>query len=94
MQSQVIECDPPRRLVIAWHGSGHVSFELEPHGGEVLLTLIHRRVPDREMTLMFGAGWHMHLDILAAHLTGSEPEPFWDGWARLKAEYAERLPAA
>jgi uncharacterized protein YndB with AHSA1/START domain len=94
MQSQVIECDPPRRLVIAWQGSGHVSFELEPRDGEVLLTLIHRRVPSREMTLMFGAGWHMHLDILAARLTGREPEPFWDGWVRLKAEYAERLPAA
>lgn len=94
MQSRVIECDPPRKLVIAWEGSGDVSFELEPRGGEVLLTLIHRRVPDRERMQLFGAGWHMHLDILAACLAGGETEPFWDGWARLKAEYAERLPAA
>jgi hypothetical protein len=45
------------------------------------------------MTLMVGAGWHMHLDILAARLRGTKTEPFWDGWLRLKDEYGRRLPA-
>ena len=40
-----------------------------------------------------GAGWHMHLDILVARATGTEPEPFWDGWSRLQKEYDRRLPA-
>jgi hypothetical protein len=42
----------------------------------VLLTVIHRRVPDRAT---LSAGWHMHLDILVARATGKEPAPFWDG---------------
>ena len=55
--------------------------------------MIHRRLPDRGTMLMVGAGWHMHLDVLVARVSGTEPEPFWDGWSRLKAEYDRRLPA-
>ena len=47
MQSRITELDPPRKLAITWGGSGDVSFELEPKGNEVLLTVIHRRLPDR-----------------------------------------------
>jgi uncharacterized protein YndB with AHSA1/START domain len=94
MQSRITELDPPRKLAIAWgKGSGDVSFELEPRGERVLLTLIHRRLPDRGMTLGVSAGWHAHLDVLAARLAGKEPEPFWDGWSRLKQDYERRLPA-
>ena len=93
MQSRVIQVDPPHSLTIAWGNGGEVSFELEPKGQQVLLTLIHRRLSDRSATLMFGAGWHMHLDILLARATGQEPEPFWEGWARLRQEYDRRLPA-
>ena len=93
MQSRITELDPPRKLAIAWDGSGDVSFELEPKGNEVLLTLIHRRLPNRATLLGVGAGWHMHLDILAARATGREPEPFWDGLSRLRKEYDRRMPA-
>ena len=93
MQSRITELDPPRKLAIAWDGSGDVSFELEPKGNEVLLTLIHRRLPDRANLLGVGAGWHAHLDILVARVIGKEPEPFWDGLSRLRKEYDRRLPA-
>jgi uncharacterized protein YndB with AHSA1/START domain len=93
MQSRVTALDPPRKLAFAWGNSGDVSFELEPKDKEVLLTVIHRRLPDRSMLLMVGAGWHMHLDILVARVTGAETEPFWDGWSRLKREYDRRMPA-
>ncbi|MEP6568086.1 MAG: SRPBCC family protein [Mesorhizobium sp.] len=93
MQSRIVECDPPRKLTIAWSGSGNVSFELAQKGDEVLLTIIHRRLPDRSSLLMHVAGWHMHLDILAARVTARTPEPFWDGWRRLMADYDRRLPA-
>jgi uncharacterized protein YndB with AHSA1/START domain len=93
MQSRITELDPPRKLAIAWDGSGDVSFELEPKGNEVLLTLIHRRLPDRANLLGVGAGWHAHLDILVARVIGNEPEPFWDGLSRLRKEYDRRLPA-
>jgi uncharacterized protein YndB with AHSA1/START domain len=94
MRSRITELDAPRKLVITWQGSGDVSFELEERGDEVLLTVIHRQLPDRETMLMVGPGWHMHLDILVARAAGKEPEePFWDGWSRLQKEYDRRLPA-
>jgi uncharacterized protein YndB with AHSA1/START domain len=93
MQSRITELDPPRRLAFAWGGSGGVCFDLEPAGDRVLLTLIHRRLPDRATMLTVGAGWHMHLDVLVARATGIEPEPFWDGWSRLRADYDRRVPA-
>lgn len=93
MASRITELDPPRRLAFTWINSGDASFELEPKGREVLLTVTHRRLPDRSTMLMVGAGWHMHLDILVARASGREPTPFWDGWTRLKKEYDRRLPA-
>ena len=92
MESRITELDPPRALSITWGSTGSVSFTLEPRGEKVLLTLTHRRLPDRAMTLNISAGWHAHLDILVARATGGEPGPFWDGWTRLKAEYEKRLP--
>lgn len=93
MRSQITELDPPRKIAIAWQGSGDVSFELEPKGDQVLLTVIHRRLPDRATLLKVGAGWHMHLDILVARATGKKPAPFWEGWSRLQKEYDQRMPA-
>lgn len=92
MQSRITELDPPHKLAIAWENSGDVSFELEPKGSEVLLTVIHRRLPNRDNLLGVGAGWHAHLDLLVARASGKEPTPFWDGWSRLRQEYDTRLP--
>jgi len=91
--SRITEIDPPRKLAFSWGESGDVTFELDPRGDQVLLTVIHRGLPDRNMTLMVGAGWHMHLDILVARATGTRPSPFWDGWTKLKKEYDRRVPA-
>lgn len=93
MQSRITELDPPRRLSFTWGNNGDVTFELEPKDHKVLLTVIHRRLPDRGTMLMVGAGWHMHLDVLVARVSGTETEPFWDGWTRLKTDYDRRLPA-
>ena len=93
MQTRITELEPLRRLSIAWNGTGDVTFELEPKGSRVLLTVIHRRFPDRATLLMHMAGWHMHLDVLAARADGEEPAPFWDGWSSLMKEYDRRLPA-
>jgi uncharacterized protein YndB with AHSA1/START domain len=95
MQSRITALDPPRKLAITWgaNGDGEVTFELMPRGDKVLLTLTHRRLPaERATRLNLGAGWHMHLDILLARITGAEPPPFWDGWLRLKREYDRRMP--
>jgi uncharacterized protein YndB with AHSA1/START domain len=92
MQSRITELEPPRKITFVW-GSGDVTFELEPKGQDVLLTVVHRRLPDRATTLMIGAGWHMHLNVLVARARAATPEPFWNGWSRLKADYDKRVPA-
>jgi uncharacterized protein YndB with AHSA1/START domain len=92
MTGEITELDPPRKLGISWGTTGGVTFELQPQGDGVLLTLVHRRVPDRSILLNVSAGWHAHLDTLVARLAGKAPEPFWDHWAELKGEYARRIP--
>jgi uncharacterized protein YndB with AHSA1/START domain len=93
MQSRIIAVDPPRLLSFTFGTSGEVTFALAPAGTRVLLTLTHRRLPDRPAMLMLSAGWHAHLDVLVARASGAQPEPFWDRWLHLKAEYDRRLPA-
>lgn len=92
MQSRITELDPPRKLAFAFHGGSDVSFELKPMGDQVLLTVIHRRLPDRKMLLGVSAGWHAHLDVLVSRLTGKTPPPFWDEMIRLRQDYDRRLP--
>lgn len=92
MDSRITELDPPRRLAFTWRG-GEVAFDLEPRGEQVLLTVLHSGISDRANMLMIGAGWHMHLDTLVARANGDAPEPFWDGWVRLRAAYERRIPA-
>ncbi|MGQ0684555.1 SRPBCC family protein [Bradyrhizobium sp.] len=92
MQSRITELDPPRKISFTWNETGDVTIELEEKGSEVLLTLIHRRLPNRNYMLGVSAGWHMHLDVLVARARGEEPPPFWDGWLKLKQDYDRRLP--
>lgn len=93
LESRITELDPPHKLAIAWGSTGGVSFELEPIGHQVMLTVTHHRVPDQSTLLSVSSGWHAHLDILVARLEGSDPEPFWDSIAKLKKEYGQRLSA-
>jgi uncharacterized protein YndB with AHSA1/START domain len=93
LQSTILAVDPPRRLSFTFGNAGDVTFELTPKGRDVLFTVIHRRIPDRSTMLKVSAGWHTHLDVLAARAAGREPHPYWDSWTRLHGEYDKRLPA-
>ena len=93
LESEIVEVDPPRKLAFSWGNTGGVVFELEQAGEDVLLTVTHRRIPDRATLLNISAGWHAHLDVLAARLAGEEIEPFWDHWVGLKKDYESRIPA-
>ncbi|WP_292651595.1 SRPBCC domain-containing protein, partial [Mesorhizobium sp.] len=46
MEGRITELDAPRKLAITWGNTGGVSFLLEPEGNDVLLTVIHRRLPE------------------------------------------------
>ena len=93
MQSLITALDRPRKLGFEFHGGSDVTIELEPMGREVLLTLIHRRLPDRKMLIGVSGGWHAHLDVLVARLTGRTAPPFWDEMIRLRQDYDRRLPS-
>ena len=93
MQCRVIECAPPDKLVFTWGANAEVSWELKAQGNEVLFTIIHRRVTERAILLNVSAGWHAHVDVLAARLEGVAPAPFWDAWSALKKDYEKRIPA-
>ena len=94
MTSRITEIDPPKKLAFTWQGSGDVTFALQPKGQDVLLTIIHRRLPDRPTLLKVSAGWHMHLRFLVAQASEKPvPGSFWDGWTHLERDYDQRLPA-
>lgn len=93
MTCEVTEYDAPHRLSISWGNTGGVTFTLVEQGDAVRLTVTHRRVEDRSTLLSVSAGWHAHLDVLAAKLRSSAPAPFWDEWVRLRAIYDQRIPA-
>lgn len=93
MQSHVVAADPPRKLVIAWRDTGDVTFELQPQGDQVMLTLTHARFPTRSSLLNHAAGWHAHLDALEAIAAGRQPaQSFWDRWRTLHNDYQRRVP--
>ena len=92
LDSEITEIDPPHRLGFTWGSTGGVLLELENAGDKVLLTVTHRKILDRSTQLNISAGWHAHLDVLAARITGESKGPFWDHWVRLKSEYERRIP--
>ena len=94
MPGHITALDPPRRIAFTFDESGEVSIELEAQGDDVLLTLIHRRLPNRNYMLGVSGGWHAHLDVLVARVRGEQPPgPFWDQMSKLRDDYDRRLPA-
>lgn len=96
---RVLRCEPPRLLTITWGGDpkheSEVTFELTPQsGGDVLLTLTHRRLVDAAEMLSVSGGWHTHLGVLIDHLNGRTPENFWISHGRLEAHYKNKFEAA
>ncbi len=93
MPTRILELDAPRHIVFTFGNNGDVTIDLEPKGSDVLLTLVHRRLPDRPTLLRVAAGWHSHLDVLVARASGKEPAAFWDGMLGLLDDYDKRIPA-
>lgn len=99
VSGEITACEPPHLLAYSWGGAAaageasEVRFELEPRDDKVLLTVTHRRLNDHGAMLNVAAGWHTHLGILAARLSGLEPDGFWRTHTRLVGEYAGRIAA-
>ena len=82
---KVIESSPPRRLVMTWafpadaaHEEKHsrVTFEIEPLGNVVRLTVTHDRLePDSEMLNGITEGWPKVLSSLKSLIETGKPLP-------------------
>lgn len=81
----VTQWKPPRRLAYTWnvfspgepdspYPESHLTFDLEPHNGDVQLTLVHLPILERfeQQNMM---GWHTFLEILSATARGEPAEP-------------------
>lgn len=92
---EVLDVDPPRLIKFSWPEpdgtSSEVTFELEEAGDKVIFTLTHAKLKSRESMVNVSAGWHTHMDILAAKLGGPQPDSFWSKIIRLEGAYEGRL---
>ena len=93
LPSRITVCEPPHKLGFMFWSDSEVIFELKPAGTKVLLTLTHRTLPSRGMMVGVSTGWHSHLDVLAARVSGDKIENFWDFWRAYKEHYEKRIPA-
>jgi uncharacterized protein YndB with AHSA1/START domain len=81
----ITQWHPPRRLAYTWnvfnpgedtshYPESYLTFELEPRGKDVLLTLTHVPILDG-FEMQNAMGWHTFLDMLAVAVGGSAPQP-------------------
>jgi len=90
-EAKVTRADAPKVLEFL-----DIRWELESFGSGTRLTLWHSI--DRRFVAWGAAGWHICLDVLAhllsgiaiARIVGADAMKF-DGWQRLKAEYARQF---
>ena len=77
----IVECDPPRRLVVDWSGEEHwrVDLDLSVQDGRTVLRFTQDfRTPDAVGDV--ATGWHWYLDKLSAELTGRPQPGGWDAF--------------
>ena len=81
---EVVEIDPPRRLVVSWQnqfmpelkveGHSRATFELEPVGESVKLTITHEiDRPDSKLIAGVSTGWPHILSSLKSLLETGKP---------------------
>jgi uncharacterized protein YndB with AHSA1/START domain len=86
--TRVVECDPPRRLVVEWvqedSENWRVDLDLWTEGGRTWLRFTQEFAAEADVTDM-ALGWHWYLDKLDAELTGGEQAQA-TGWDAFVAE--------
>ena len=89
-EGKITRLEPPHVLGHTWIWNGEPSevlYELTPKGKDVLLTIHHKLPDDRGIKVSVSGGWVVHTGILADHLNGVKPRPFWSTHDRLVKEY-------
>ncbi len=77
----IVECDPPRRLVIEWVQQGadswRVDLDLWREGDRTVLRFVQFYGAGADVT-DFVLGWHWYLDKLGAEVGGTPAPADWD----------------
>jgi uncharacterized protein YndB with AHSA1/START domain len=77
----IVECDPPRRLVLEWTEPFQWRVELDLAVEDGRTVLVFTQVfPTAEGVGDVAMGWHWYLDRLDAELTGRPRPPEWDAF--------------
>jgi uncharacterized protein YndB with AHSA1/START domain len=88
---------PPNELCLTWdytgEGPSELRFRLSESDGRTSMRVEHTRIPVD--AVQYGAGWHVHLDQLAAHLSaegrapgGPDEHEFMAAYRLLEPHYA------
>ena len=89
---EVVEIDPPRKLVHTWGweggelppGASTIEYELVPEGAGTRLKFTHRDLPGREAADSHAQGWDHYFGRLAVAAAGGDPGP--DPWLTERSE--------
>ena len=78
-QEQVTAFDAPHLVAWSWDGGkeGETRFELTAMGDRTRLVLTHSGISGPAGMADFGGGWHAHLAVLEAKLSGGTVHDFW-----------------
>ncbi len=94
LQSEVLVCEPHRRLALAWGLKGKATFLLKPMDGLVELTVTHEDIPSRDAMVWVAASWCSQFDVLKALLQGKPIDGFWHIWQAYSTGHDKYLPVA
>ena len=79
----ILECDPPRRLVVEWVQEGsenwRVDLDLFTEDGRTVLRFVQFFPAGADVTDM-AMGWHWYLDKMGAEIDGGTPPTDWDAF--------------
>jgi uncharacterized protein YndB with AHSA1/START domain len=87
MAGEVLAYEPRRLFELSW-GEDVLRFELEPDGDGTRLVFT-ATFDEKGRGARDAAGWHVCLDVLAAHLDGADETP--PDWKPINAGYQERF---
>jgi uncharacterized protein YndB with AHSA1/START domain len=86
----IVECAPPRRLVVDTTGPGEIwrlEVDLSEEDGRTVLVFRQRFAPDTEVADIAG-GWHWYLDKLDTEVSGRPGPADWETfWAEVGPGY-------
>ena len=87
----IVECDPPRRLVIEWEQENaenwRIDLDLRAEEGRTHLRFVQVFPADADVT-DFAMGWHWYLDKLDAEVSGRPAPSDWESfWAEVGPGY-------